>query len=164
MIRFFRLFLSFKLWNFLLYGVLLILVLWMSYALGNIVIYEGEIIPRDIMAIKTVEIVDVKATEELKNNLLMNMMPVYRIDEKRVKEGKGEYGRFFEELGKIRLTPANTITLEIKDGFCRTWKITPRVFDWMISASNDHYENVKNIFLTTMDQFLIEPIREGKLE
>jgi len=156
--------LSFQFWNYPLYGVCLFFVLWVSYSMGNITLREGQVVLRDIVASKTIEIVDVKATEELKNNLLTTIVPMYKIDEGFVRDLKKEYATFFQELETIRTGSMTSVPFEVKEEFCRKWKITPGVFEWFITSPQEKYDSLKNVFLTTMDNNLTQPIREGKLE
>ena len=58
--------LTFQFWNYPLYGLGLFFVHWVSNSMGGVVLSEGQNAPKDIFVRKTIEIVDVKATEERK--------------------------------------------------------------------------------------------------
>lgn len=157
--------LSFQFWNYPLYGVSLFFILWVSYSMGGVVLGEGQISPRDIYARKTIEIIDVKATEERKNTLLAELVPVYRIDENLTQERKKEYISFFQELETIRSTiPQQGISFEKKEEFFRKWKITSGVFDWFMEAPPEKFEKIKEVFFSNMEKNLSQPIREGEIE
>ena len=121
---------------------------------------EGQIAPRDIFVRKTIEIVDVKATEERKNALLAELVPIFRIDESFTQELKKEYTTFFQELEAIRNTVTTpSISFERKEEFFREWKITPGVFEWFIETNPEKYERIKEVFFLNMEKNLGQPIR-----
>jgi len=157
--------LSFRFWNFPLYGVSLFLVLWVSYSLGGVMLGEGQVAPKDIFARKTIEIVDVKATEERKNLLLNELVPAFQTDEKLTQKLKEEYLTFFQELESIRGTvPTPSISFETKEEFLRKWKITPGVFEWLIETPPEKYDRLKEVFFSTMEKNLNQPIRQEEIE
>ena len=160
-----RAILTFQFWNYPLYGLGLFFVLWVSYSMGGVVLSEGQIAPRDIFVRKTIEIVDVKATEERKNALLAELVPIFRIDESFTQELKKEYTTFFQELEAIRNTfTTPSISFERKEEFFREWKITPGVFEWFIETNPEKYERIKEVFFLNMEKNLGQPIREGDVE
>jgi membrane-associated HD superfamily phosphohydrolase len=160
-----RAILTFQFWNYPLYGLGLFFVLWVSYSMGGVVLSEGQIAPRDIFVRKTIEIVDVKATEERKNALLAELVPIFRIDESFTQELKKEYTTFFQELEAIRNTVTTpSISFERKEEFFREWKITPGVFEWFIETNPEKYERIKEVFFLNMEKNLGQPIREGDVE
>ena len=157
--------LTFQFWNYPLYGLGLFFVLWVSYSMGGVVLSEGQIAPKDIFVRKTIEIVDVKATEERKNALLAELVPIFRIDESFTQELKKEYTTFFQELEAIRNTVTTpSISFERKEEFFREWKITPGVFEWFIETNPEKYERIKEVFFLNMEKNLGQPILEGDVE
>ena len=157
--------LTFQFWNYPLYGLGLFFVLWISYSMGGVVLSEGQIAPRDIFARKTIEIVDVKATEERKDTLLAELVPIFRIDEGITQDLKKEYTTFFKELEAIRDTVSTqSLSFEMKEEFFRKWKITPGVFEWFVATPQEKYDRIKEVFLLNMEKNLGQPIREGEVE
>jgi hypothetical protein len=56
------------------------LVFWFFYSLQGLHVREGRVVDFNVVANKTVEIVDVERTEELKRQALSGLVPEYQVD------------------------------------------------------------------------------------
>ncbi|MCX7668329.1 MAG: hypothetical protein N2Z84_05310, partial [Atribacterota bacterium] len=155
-------FLSFRILNFPLYGIILFSIFWFFYALQGLNVREGEIAGFDIVASKTIEVVDVEKTEELKRQILSSLVPEYRVDEG-INEGlKREVNEFFVAVEEIRSgTPA--ISPQVQDVFCGKWGITRGTFERLVYSREEEYQEIKNAFLGLFVRYLFQPIRQEDL-
>lgn len=155
-------FLSFRTLNFPLYGVVLFSIFWFFYALQGVNVREGEVASFDIVASKTIEIVDVEKTEGLKRQVLSNLVPEYRVDEGVNEELKKEVNEFFVAVEELRSgTPV--VSPQVQDVFCGTWKITRGTFERLVYSREEEYQEMKNTFLGLLVQHLFQPIRQEDL-
>lgn len=156
-------FLSFRFLNFLLYGMMLFFLFWFSYWGEGWNVREGEVVTRDIVAPRSVEIVDVPSTTEAQNRILSAVSPVYRVDSQTLNKVRQELEEFFKSVEEIRPT-YSLLSLDFKDTFSKKWRITPGVVEWLVASSQEEYEKVKGITFDLINRYLSSPIREEEVE
>ncbi|HOQ67391.1 MAG TPA: HDIG domain-containing protein [Candidatus Atribacteria bacterium] len=126
-------------------------------------IKEGEVVTRDIISPRSVEIIDVPSTAEAQKRILSTVPTVYRIDLQMVNKIREELEEFFSSLEEVR--PAySVLSEEFRDTFSKEWKITPGVLEWLLAAPQEEYEKVKGIAFDLINRYLAHPIREEELE
>lgn len=155
-------FLSFRKLNFLLYGLTLFLVFWFFYGLRGLDVREGQVSGLDIIANKTVEIVDVEKTEALKQQVLSSLTPEYRVDENINRELKKEVADFFAAVEEIR-SGITGVTSQTKEVFRGKWKITEGTFDQLVYSREEAYQRIKGTFLELFVLYLSQPVKQEDL-
>ncbi|HSV30733.1 MAG TPA: HDIG domain-containing protein [Atribacteraceae bacterium] len=152
---------AFRKINFFVYGIALFLVLWLPLTFGQVHVVEGQVVMQDIVAPETVEIVDVKRTEERKQRVLEDLPPVYIIDQAILDKSRADIERFFEDLDRIRSGDP------LPDGFReehRTrYRMTDQIHEWFTSAPEDRYLFVRRTFLSGYERSVSSPIREDDI-
>ncbi|NSW76221.1 MAG: hypothetical protein HPY68_05500, partial [Candidatus Atribacteria bacterium] len=134
-------------------------IFWFFYALQGVNVQEGEVAGFDIVASKTIEIVDVEKTEELKRQVLSNLIPEYRVDEGINEDLKKEVNEFFVAVEELRSgTPV--VSPQVQDVFCGKWKITRGTFERLVYSREEEYQEMKNTFLGLLVRHLFQPIRQ----
>ncbi len=88
--------------------ILLILVLSITFILsinfipGKIILKEGEVATRDIVAPETIEFIDEKATEKLKEDASKSIREVYNLNLASIESVEKDIGDFFLDLKNLR--------------------------------------------------------------
>ena len=88
--------------------ILLILVLSITFILsinfipGKIILKEGEVASRDIVAPETIEFIDEKATEKLKEDASKSIREVYNLNLASIESVENDIVHFFLEVRKLR--------------------------------------------------------------
>ncbi|MFW6130480.1 MAG: HD family phosphohydrolase [Atribacterota bacterium] len=88
--------------------ILLILVLSTTFILsinfipGKIILKEGEVATRDIVAPETIEFIDEKATENLQEDASKSIREVYNLNLASIESVEKDIGDFFLDLKKLR--------------------------------------------------------------
>ncbi|MEN3186772.1 MAG: HDIG domain-containing metalloprotein [Atribacterota bacterium] len=155
-------FFSFRTLNFPLYGIALFFIFWFFYTPQEFRIQEGEVANFDIVASKTIEIVDAEKTEELKRQVLSSLAPEYRVDESINESLKKEVNEFFVAIEEFR-SGTLLVSPQAQDVFCGKWKITRGTFEQLVYAREEEYQEVKNTFLGLLVRYLFQPIRQEGL-
>ena len=128
--------LSFRFLNFLLYGIMLFFLFWFSSWGEEWKIKEGEVVSRDIIAPRSVEIIDIPSTAEAQKRLLSAIPPVYRVDPQTLDKIEQELEEFFKSLEEARPT-YSLLSTDFKDTFSKKWRITPGVLEWLIASPQE---------------------------
>ena len=155
-------FLSLRALHFPLYGITLFLVFWFFYSLQGLHVREGRVVDFNVVANKTVEIVDVERTEELKRQALSGLVPEYQVDVNVNRDLKREASEFFNAVEELRLGSVE-VSSEVQDAFCSKWKITRGTLKKLIFSREEEYQNIKNTFLELFTRYLAQPIRQEDL-
>ncbi len=88
--------------------ILFILVLSITFILsinfipGKIILKEGEVATRDIVAPETIEFIDEKATEKLKEDASKSIREVYNLNLASIESVENDIGNFFLDVRKLR--------------------------------------------------------------
>ena len=77
-------------------------ILSINFVPGRIILKEGEVAPRDIVALETIEFVDEKATEKLKEEALKSIREVYNLNLASIENVENEINDFFSDIGRSR--------------------------------------------------------------
>jgi putative nucleotidyltransferase with HDIG domain len=152
-------FLSLRTLHFPLYGITLFLVFWFFYSFQGLHLQEGRVVDFNVVANKTVEIVDVERTEELKRQALSSLVPEYQVDANVNRDLQREVSEFFAAVEEIRLGSAE-IAPQVQDAFCSKWKITRGTLEKLIFSREEEYQKIKNTFLELFTRYLAQPIRQ----
>ncbi len=155
--------LAFRFLNFILYGIMLFFLFWFSSWGAEWNIKEGEVVNRDIIAPRSVEIIDVPSTTEAQNRVLSTVSPVYRVDSQTLDKIRQELEEFFKSVEEVRPTYL-LLSLDFRDTFSKKWRITPGVVEWLVASPQEEYEKVRGITFDLINRYLSSPIREEELE
>lgn len=143
------------------HGASLFVLLGIPLFFQGLVLREGQVAPRDIVAPQTVEIVDAVATEKRKKEILATVRPVYQVDEALVRQVKEEVEEFFGALESVRGAALPPLP-EIAENLARRWNITSKTALWLLSVPQDAYEALRGFLydLFTTHLFLQPVPRE----
>lgn len=156
--------LSFRSLNFLLYGAVLLLVFWLPYVVGEVAVREGEVAPRDIIAPQTVEIVDERRTEELRQRVGATVSPVYVVDPQVEFEVREELEVFISELNGVREGAGSPTSLNALQRLREEWNVNENVLLRLVAAEDEEYRTIKNTLRRQIDIFLERPVREEDMQ
>ncbi len=120
-------------------------------------------VSRDIIAPRSVEIIDIPSTAEAQKRLLSAIPPVYRVDPQTLDKIEQELEEFFKSLEEARPT-YSLLSTDFKDTFSKKWRITPGVLEWLIASPQEEYERVKGVTFDIINRYMANPIREEELE
>jgi len=126
-------------------------------------IKEGEVANRDIIAPRSVEIIDIPSTTEAQKRILSAVPPVYRVDSQTINIVEQELEEFFRSIEEARPT-YSLLSTDFKDTFSKKWRITPGVLEWLITSPQEEYERVKGVTFDLINRYIANPIREEELE
>lgn len=140
------------------HGVSLFVLLGVPLLFQGVALREGQVSPRDIIAPRTVEIVDAVATEKRKQEVLAAISPVYRVDEALVHRVKEEMEGFFSALEDVR--KATLLPLpETVETLARKWNVTPKSISWLLGAPQDTYETLRGFLYDLFTTyFFLQPV------
>lgn len=142
----------------LAYGFSLFLFLGIPLLFQGVPLREGQVAPRDIVAPKSVEIVDAVETEKRKQEILAAIPPVYRVDEVLVRRVKEDLEGFFAALEEVRKASLPPLP-ETVDALARKWGVTAKTILWLLEAPQDTYEAFRgflyDLFTT---HFFLQPV------
>lgn len=140
------------------HGVSLFILLGVPLLFQGAVLREGQISPRDIVAPRTVEIVDAVATERRKKEVLAAIPPVYRVDEALVHQVKEEIEGFFSALEDVRKAALPPLP-ETVENLARKWNVTPKTISWLLEAPQDTYGALRGLLYDLFaTHFFLQPV------
>ncbi|MDK2896684.1 MAG: cyclic-di-AMP phosphodiesterase PgpH [Candidatus Atribacteria bacterium] len=120
-------------------------------------------VSRDVVAPKTVEIVDVEKTAQLRSEALNNIPLIYRVDEALVEEQLQAASQFFSSVEEVRQS-GSPVEETVKEELTKSWNVTPGVFDWLVNSPGEDYERVKAVFFDFLARYFSQPISEDEVE
>lgn len=146
--------------HFFAYGVLLFVLLGGSLFFQGVHLQEGRVAPYDVVARETIEVVDAVATEKRREEALAGIPPVYRVDDRIVRQVQGEMERFFAMLEEIRGTAPSPLPESVED-LSHRWNMTPGTLLWLLEAPQDVYEHIKEFLQSLFTiHFFSQPVRQ----
>ncbi|MFW6130865.1 MAG: hypothetical protein ACOC56_06725, partial [Atribacterota bacterium] len=77
-------------------------ILSINFIPGKILLKEGEVAPRDIVAPETIEFIDEGATEKLKEQAARNIREVYNLNLASIENIEEELDNFFSDVADLR--------------------------------------------------------------
>lgn len=147
-----------RLTHFFIHGVSLFVLLGIPLLFQGVSLREGQVASRDVIALRTVEVVDAVATEKRKREILAAIPPVYRVDDGTVRQVKEEMEGFFAALEEARKGALPSLP-ETVESLARKWGVTPKTVLWLLEAPEEVYRSLRgflyDLFAT---RFFLEPI------
>ena len=139
-------------------------ILSINFLPGKIMLKAGEVAPRNIAASETIEFVDKKATEKLKEAAIKSTHEVYNLNLASIENSEKELSVFFSDLRNLINQYHTALEKQIADSRDSNL-IDNSFFDNSSKMISEKYSiNVDNtvlINLTKLDQFSLEEIERN---
>jgi putative nucleotidyltransferase with HDIG domain len=141
---------------FFLIIIIITFILSINFIPGKIILKTGEVAPRNISATETIEFVDKKATEKLKEAAIKSTHEVYNLNLASIENNEKELSDFFADIKNLRNQYQSALEKQSVDN---------SFLDSGVKTLPDKYsidmDNTVLINLVKLDQFSLEEIESN---
>ena len=145
--------------------IIITFILSINFFSGKIMLKAGEVAPRNIAASETIEFIDKRATEKLREAAIKSTHEVYNLNLASIENTEKELSDFFFDLNNIRNQYNNSIEKQTINGNSFSRLIDNSSIDDDLKMIADKYssdfDNTILLNLVKLDQFFLEEIERN---
>jgi putative nucleotidyltransferase with HDIG domain len=169
-----------KLILFLVAVLLITFILSINFIPGKIILKEGEVATRDIVAPETIEFIDERATKELKEEAAKSIREVYNLNLASIESVENDIQNFFSDIHELRENHANiseipdneaggngileSLNNEINFNDKYSTKLENNTINNLIKMDKESIEEIEDIVNTSLRKLMQQGIREDDIE
>ena len=141
---------------FFLIIIIITFILSINFIPGKIILKAGEVAPRNISATETIEFVDKKATEKLREAAIKSTHEVYNLNLASIESSEKELSDFFSDIKNLRNHYQTSLEKQIVDNSFLDDSLKTISHKYSIDMDNTVLIN-----LVKLDQFSLEEIERN---
>ncbi len=169
-----------KLILFLVSVLLITFILSINFIPGKIILKEGEVATRDIVAPETIEFIDERATEALKEEAAKSIREVYNLNLASIESVENDIQNFFLDIRKLRGDNVNINEIQENDADSNdmlnilnneinfndkySMKLEGSTIINLIKIDEDSIEEIENNVYSAVRKLMEQGIKEDDIE